>query len=128
MDFSAYSILSFCHNHHLLQLFGRPQWLTVRWRSRTYVNKVKEELEKRGCQLKTSCEVNSLSTNEEGCTVACTDGSKDVCDGCIMAAHAPDTLRMLGKEAAYDETRILGAFQYVYSLLEEGGTMFTFEG
>ncbi|PHU21208.1 hypothetical protein BC332_06315 [Capsicum chinense] len=115
MGFSAYSILSFCFNHHLLQLFGRPQWLTVRWRSHTYVNKVKEELEKRGCQIKTDCEVDSVSTNQEGCTVACSDGSKEVYDGCIMAAHAPDTLRILGKDATYDETRILGAFQYVYS-------------
>lgn len=23
-----------------MQLFGRPQWLTVRWRSQNYVNKV----------------------------------------------------------------------------------------
>ncbi|KAK4356978.1 hypothetical protein RND71_022588 [Anisodus tanguticus] len=109
-------ICAFCRNHHLLQLFGHPQWLTVRWRSHTYVNKVvKEELEKRGCKIRTGCEVNSISTNEEGCTVACTDGSKEVYDGCIIAAHAPDTLRMLGKEETYDETRILGAFQYVYS-------------
>ncbi|MCD7469753.1 hypothetical protein HAX54_008934 [Datura stramonium] len=128
MGFSAYSVLSFCRNHHLLQLFGRPQWLTVRWRSHTYVNKVvKEELQKRGCQIRTGCEVNSVSTNEEvviltvneralaGCTIACNDGSKELFDGCIMAAHAPDTLKMLGKEATYDETRILGAFQYVYS-------------
>ncbi|GAB4843086.1 hypothetical protein Ancab_013065 [Ancistrocladus abbreviatus] len=39
MSFSAFSILSFCRNHHLLQLFGRPQWLTVRGRSQRYVNK-----------------------------------------------------------------------------------------
>ncbi|WMV48040.1 hypothetical protein MTR67_041425 [Solanum verrucosum] len=99
-----------------LQISGRPQWLTVRWRSHAYVNKVvKEELQKRGCHIRMGCEVNSVTTNEEGCTVACTDGSKEVYNGCIMAAHAPDTLRMLGKEATYDETRILGAFQYVYS-------------
>ncbi|KAM3220465.1 hypothetical protein P3L10_024996 [Capsicum annuum] len=30
-----------------------------------------------------------------------------------MTAHAPDTLRILGKDATYDETRILDAFQYV---------------
>ncbi|KAH0739811.1 hypothetical protein KY290_038516 [Solanum tuberosum] len=114
LGFSAYHILSFCHDHNLLQLFGRPQWLTVRWRSHTYVNKVKEELQKRGCQIRTGCEVNSVTTNEEGCTVACTDGSKEVYDRCIMAAHAPDTLRMLGEEATFDEIRILGAFQYVY--------------
>lgn len=57
---------------------------------------------------------NCKRRERAGCTVACTDGSKDVYDGCIMAAHAPDTLRMLGKEATFDETRILGAFQYVY--------------
>ncbi|MCD7469747.1 cfs1-like protein [Datura stramonium] len=120
MGFSAYSVLSFCRSHHLLQLFGLPQLLTIRRRSHTYVNKVKEELEKRGCQIRTGCEVNSVLTNEEeralaGCTIACNDGSKEAYDGCIMAGHAPDTLKMLGKEATYDETRILGAFQYVYS-------------
>ena len=27
-----------------MQLFGRPQWFTVKWRSRTYVNKVTQIL------------------------------------------------------------------------------------
>ncbi|CAN4091076.1 unnamed protein product [Withania somnifera] len=111
--FSAYYILAFFHDHHLLQLFGLPQLLTVRWQS--HINKVKEELEKRGCQIRTGCEVNSVTTNEEGCTIACSDGAKEVFDGCIMATHAPNTLKMLGKQATYDETRILGAFHYVYS-------------
>ncbi|CAN4120579.1 unnamed protein product [Withania somnifera] len=115
MDFSAYSILSFCRCHHLLQLFDLPQLLTIRRQPHTYLNKVKEGLEKRGCQIRTGCEVNSVSTTEEGCTIACNDGTKEVYDGCIIAAHAPDTLKMLGKEATYDETRILGAFQYVFS-------------
>jgi len=30
------------------------------------VSQVKEELEKRGCQIRTGCEVNSITTNEEG--------------------------------------------------------------
>ncbi|KAK4706593.1 hypothetical protein R3W88_033856 [Solanum pinnatisectum] len=115
LSFSAYYILLFFRDHHLLQIFDLPHFPTVRWRSQTYVNKVKEELEKRGCQIRTGCEVNSVSTNEEGCTIACTDGTTEVYDGCIIAAHAPDTLKMLGKEATYDETRILGAFQYIYS-------------
>ncbi|KAJ8530653.1 hypothetical protein K7X08_023534 [Anisodus acutangulus] len=75
---------------------------------------VEEELANRGCQIRTGCEVNSVTTNEEGCTIACNNGAKEVFDGCIMAAHAPDTLKMLGKEATYDETRLLCAFQYVY--------------
>ncbi|KAL2921264.1 Tuberculostearic acid methyltransferase UfaA1 [Bienertia sinuspersici] len=97
-------------------LFGRPQWLTVKGRSHCYVNKVREELEIRGVQVKTSCEVNSVSTNDEGrCTLSCSDGLKDVYDGCIIAVHAPDAIKILGQEATYDETCILGAFQYVYS-------------
>ncbi|XP_059283049.1 uncharacterized protein LOC132036253 isoform X7 [Lycium ferocissimum] len=116
LDFSANYILSFCHDHNLLQLFGLPQLLTVRWQSHTYVNKhFKEELEKRGCQVRTGCEVKSCRKSLAGCTIACNDGAKEVFDGCIMATHSPDTLKMLGKGATYDETRILGAFQYVDS-------------
>ncbi|CAI9776925.1 unnamed protein product [Fraxinus pennsylvanica] len=115
LSFSAYSILSFCRNHYLLQLFGRPQWLTVRWRSQNYVNTVRKELESRGCQIRTNCEVCSVSTNDEGCVISCTDGSQERCDECIMAAHAPDALKLLGKHATHDELRILGAFQYAYS-------------
>ncbi|KAL3329127.1 hypothetical protein AABB24_036297 [Solanum stoloniferum] len=113
LGFSSYYILSFFHDHHLLQLFGLSQLLTVRWQS--HINKVKEELEKRGCQIRTGCEVKSVSTNEEGCTITCNNGANEIFDGCIMATHAPDTLDMLGKEATFDETRILGAFQYVHS-------------
>ncbi|MED6194133.1 hypothetical protein PIB30_025689 [Stylosanthes scabra] len=115
MSFSAFSILSFCRNHHLLQLFGRPQWLTVKWRSHSYVKKVQEEIESKGGQIITNCEVELVSTTEEGCVVQCKDGSKETYDSCIMATHAPDTLRLLGDAATFDERRILGAFQYVYS-------------
>ncbi|XVF66428.1 hypothetical protein PTKIN_Ptkin10aG0034800 [Pterospermum kingtungense] len=115
MEFSAFSILSFCRNHHLLQLFGRPQWMTVRWRSHRYVNKVRDELESRGCQIRTGSEVHSVLSDAEGCTVLCGEDSQELYDGCIMAVHAPDALRLLGNQATYDESRVLGAFQYVYS-------------
>lgn len=48
-----------------------------------------------------------------GCDVICEDGSQTRYDGCIMAVHAPDALKILG-QATHDETRILGAFQYEY--------------
>ncbi|CAL5347478.1 hypothetical protein CsSME_00033801 [Camellia sinensis var. sinensis] len=115
MSFSAYSVLSFCRNHYLLQLFGRPQWLTVRWRSHDYVNKVREQLESRDCQIRTGCGVHSVSTIDDGCLITCEDGSQETYNGCIMAIHAPDALKILGKQATYDEMRILGAFQFVYS-------------
>ncbi|GAU23787.1 hypothetical protein TSUD_26950 [Trifolium subterraneum] len=115
LSFSAYSVLSFCRNHYLLQLFGRPQWLTVKWRSQNYVKKVKEELQSNGSQIIANCEVELVSETEKGCVVYCKDGSEEMYDGCILAVHAPDALRLLGDEATYDERRIIGAFQYAYS-------------
>ncbi|KAH9648729.1 Amino oxidase domain-containing protein [Citrus sinensis] len=114
-SFSAFSVLSFCRNHHLLQLFGRPQWLTVRWRSHSYVNKVRKQLESWGCQIRTSSEVCSVLPADKGCTIVCGDGSREFYNSCVMALHAPDALKILGNQATFDETRILGAFQYVYS-------------
>ncbi|KAJ9555609.1 LOW QUALITY PROTEIN: hypothetical protein OSB04_010223 [Centaurea solstitialis] len=112
MSFSAFSVLSFCRNHHLLQLFGRPQWFTVRCRSQTYVKKVKEELENRGCQIRTGCAVQSVSKLDDDCVIICEDGKVFWMH---KATHAPDTLNMLGEEATHEEKRILGSFIYVYS-------------
>lgn len=50
-----------------------------------------------------------------GCVITCKDGLEETYDGCIIAAHAPEAANMLGKQATYDELRILGAFQYAYS-------------
>ncbi|KAL3726888.1 hypothetical protein ACJRO7_031741 [Eucalyptus globulus] len=115
LSFSAFSVLSFCRNHHLLQVFGRPQWLTVRRRSHSYVDKVRDVLESKGCEIRQSCEVRSISTSDEGCIVLTGDGSEEVYDKCIVAVHAPDALKMLGDQATYDETIVLGAFKYAYS-------------
>ncbi|GJN04020.1 hypothetical protein PR202_ga21527 [Eleusine coracana subsp. coracana] len=115
LGFSAFFVLSFCHNHHLLQLFGRPQWLTVKGRSHSYVSKVREELEGMGCQIKTGCEINTVSSFEGGYRVIAFDGSEEIYDRVVFGVHAPDALKLLGAEATHEELRILGAFQYVYS-------------
>ncbi|KAG2636066.1 hypothetical protein PVAP13_2NG420300 [Panicum virgatum] len=115
LGFSAFFVLSFCRNHHLLQLFGRPQWFTVKGRSHSYVHKVREELESMGCQIKTSCEIKSVSSSNGGLKVTTFDGSEEMYDRVIFGVHAPDALKLLGAEATHEELRILGAFQYVYS-------------
>ncbi len=42
------------------------------------------------------------------------DDSEEMYNGCILAVHAPDAVKLLGDQATFGETRILGAFQYVY--------------
>nr|CAB3495510.1 unnamed protein product [Digitaria exilis] len=77
---------------------------------------VREELVKMGCQIKTSCEVKSVSSLEGGCyKVLENDGSEEMYDQIIFSVHAPDALKVLGAEATRDELRILGAFQYTNS-------------
>lgn len=49
-----------------------------------------------------------------GCSITCKDGLEEAFDGCVIAAHAPNALEILGKQATDDELRILGAFQYSY--------------
>ncbi|KAM5553292.1 hypothetical protein ABKV19_025489 [Rosa sericea] len=114
ISLSAFSVLSVCRNYQLLQLFGGPQWLTVKWRSHCYVKKVKEVLESKGCQIRNGCEVHKVSTTDEGCTVFTGDGFEEIYNGCIIAIQAPKAVRILGDQATPDELRILGAFQYVY--------------
>ncbi|KAL6522774.1 hypothetical protein OROHE_016621 [Orobanche hederae] len=115
MNLSAYSVFSFLCNHHALQMFDRPQWLNPKHRSEGYVSKVVKELEQRGCRIRINSEVESVLTKDDGCVITCKDGSEDVYDACIIGAHAPDALRMLGNQVTFDEARILGAFQYAYS-------------
>lgn len=49
--------------------------------------------------------------------MTCNDGSQETYDGCVVAVHAPDALRILGDQATSDVRRILGAFQYEYRLI-----------
>ncbi|KAF6137776.1 hypothetical protein GIB67_040484 [Kingdonia uniflora] len=116
LSFSAFSVLSFFRNHQqLLQILGRPQWLTEREGSHSYVHKVREELESKGCHIRTGCAVQSITTYNGGCTVSAADGSQEMFNACIVDVHARDALTILGKQASSEETRILGDFQYVKS-------------
>ncbi|PUZ69398.1 hypothetical protein GQ55_2G104700 [Panicum hallii var. hallii] len=116
LGFPALLVLSFFRDNHLLELFGRPQWLTVKGGSGSYVSKqVREELESMGCQVKTGCEVKSVSRFNEGYQILDVDGSEEMYDNIIFCLHAPDALKVLGAEATLDELRILGAFKYINS-------------
>ncbi|XP_042401973.1 uncharacterized protein LOC121991954 [Zingiber officinale] len=115
LHFPAYYVLSFFRNSHLLQLSGGPQWHTVKSRSQSYIGRVREELERRSCTIRTGYAVQSVFSTDGGCCVVGADCSKEMYDQCIISAHAPDALKLLGEQATFEEARILGAFQYVHS-------------
>ncbi|XP_044969318.1 uncharacterized protein LOC123429331 isoform X1 [Hordeum vulgare subsp. vulgare] len=117
LGFPAFFVLSCLRDHHLLELFGRPQWLTVKDGSQSFVNKVTGELESMGCRIKTSCQVKSVSCFDGGnyCRVLQADDSEEAYDRIVLCVAAPGALKLLGAEATQQELRILGAFHYVCS-------------
>ncbi|WVZ62882.1 hypothetical protein U9M48_012574 [Paspalum notatum var. saurae] len=105
---------------YLLFGSGRPQWLTVKGGSESYVNKVRDKLESMSCQIKTGCEVTSVSSFNEGEKYCATgyrileaDGSVEIYESIIFIVHAADALKVLGAEATHEELRVLGTFQYI---------------
>lgn len=113
MSFSAFSVLSFWRTHHLYQLFGQPQWLTIRRRS-YFVKRVRDMLESRGCLFKLACQVQSVLPADNGTTVVRGDGFRETYNGCILAVSASKALRLL-ENPTFEEKRVLGAFQYASS-------------
>ena len=112
----ALTILSFLRNHHMLQLFNRPQWLTVKGRSVTYVDAVVAHLTASGGCVRTHTRVASVQHGnpEKGqqASVTLQSGETLAFDAVIVACHAPDALTLLGKGATIHETTVLSAFQY----------------
>ncbi|GJN31619.1 hypothetical protein PR202_gb20036 [Eleusine coracana subsp. coracana] len=97
------------------QLLGGPECLTVKDGLQSFMNKVRKELDTRGCKIKTNCEVKSVSSFDKGYRIIEVNGSVETYDRIIFAIRAPDALKVLGSEATNDELRTLGAFQYTYS-------------
>ncbi|KAB2062725.1 hypothetical protein ES319_A10G172000v1 [Gossypium barbadense] len=110
MSFSAFSVLSFWRTHHLYQLFGQPQWLTIR-RHSYFVKRVRDMLESRGCPFKLACQVQSVLPADNGTTVVRGDGFRETYNGCILAVSASKALGLL-ENPTFEEKRVLGAFQY----------------
>ncbi|CAL4940924.1 unnamed protein product [Urochloa decumbens] len=136
LGFPALFVLSFFRDNHLLELFGRPQWLTLKGGSGSYLNKVKQELERMGCRIKTGCEVNSVSRFNEGYgffedsvkagKVAASELLKKKCDLLVNPKRMVPSWTQAGARLLVarnlDQYITIGNLR----LLEEGGTTFSF--
>eukprot|EP00611_Tribonema_gayanum_P027197 TRINITY_DN6646_c0_g1_i1.p1 TRINITY_DN6646_c0_g1~~TRINITY_DN6646_c0_g1_i1.p1 ORF type:complete len:495 (-),score=191.00 TRINITY_DN6646_c0_g1_i1:1535-2965(-) len=110
MGFSALTMISFFHNHSMLQVFNRPQWKTPAGRSKTYVARIAEVL---GASLELGNGVTAVAQDEDG-RWAVTD-SKGVTRSfhqVVFACHADTALQLLGASASDAEKDALGAFAF----------------
>ncbi|RDB14864.1 hypothetical protein Hypma_016412 [Hypsizygus marmoreus] len=119
MDFPARTLIQFLHNHHLLQITGKPSWLTLKGGSKAYVNQILSTLPH--SQLHLSTPVASITRlNASSKVLLKTEGgANEEYDHVILACHSDDAVRILragagesGSGITPDEERILGAFRW----------------
>ncbi|KAF8886197.1 hypothetical protein BD779DRAFT_1611807 [Infundibulicybe gibba] len=112
MDFPARTLIQFMHNHHLLQVTGKPSWLTIQGGSQKYVSAILAKLPK--SQLHLSTPVLSLSNMKDGPATfvdLTTAAGTEMYDRVILACHSDAALRILRANGnpTQEQEEILGA-------------------
>lgn len=101
------TFVRFCHNHGLLQVRDRPQWLTVRGGGRSYVRKITAALD----DVRGNTPVLRVDRDPDRVWIHSRTGAERF-DEVVFACHSDQTLALLGPSATVDERRILGAVRY----------------
>jgi predicted NAD/FAD-binding protein len=106
--YPAAAFVSFCDNHGLLKLSGRPVWRTVEGGSKTYVEALCSSLRGR---LRLGAPVKTARRASNGVVLVAGEGREEQYDHLVLACHADQALAMLA-DPSPEERRILGAFRY----------------
>lgn len=105
------TFVRFCHNHGLLQILGRPQWMTVAGGSRNYVSLLLEGMHRHGGRVFLDTPVTKIERHSEGIRVGTDDGCQTY-DQIIMACHSDQAIKILGADITPQEKSLLGAIRY----------------
>ncbi|EAU86305.1 amine oxidase [Coprinopsis cinerea okayama7 len=118
LDFPAKTLIQFMYNHHLLQITGKPSWLTIEGGSHRYVNQILSKLPSSQLHLNTPVVRASTSTPEGATTkpkvtLRTQAGDEVEYDHVILACHSDTALQILqAGNITPEEERILGTFQW----------------
>ena len=95
LEFPIQTMVRFCHNHGLLQIQNRPQWLTIKGGSREYVKRIVAALTKHQIviQRESVLRVNT-SQNGDQVEVISQSGTAHF-NEVIMACHSDQTLDLV---------------------------------
>lgn len=113
LDFPARTLIRFMHNHHLLQIVGKPKWLTIPGGSHKYVRRILSALP--ASQLHLSTPIQAISTTPSSSKVTIQlPSSIEEFDHVILATHSNTSLNILrqGNGMTKNEERILGSFAW----------------
>ncbi|KAI0696013.1 FAD/NAD(P)-binding domain-containing protein [Cytidiella melzeri] len=100
LDFPAKTLIQFMSNHHLLQITGKPPWLTLRGGSHVYVKQILSKLPPSHLHLNTP--IKSLTNpitphlaQHSSVILETTSGQRDSFDRVILACHSDEAMRIL---------------------------------
>jgi predicted NAD/FAD-binding protein len=98
LEFPIQTMARFCHNHGLLKIQDRPQWLTIQGGSREYVRRLVSVLDACGvhCLREPVLKVNVPATDSHhhAIEVSSASGTQQY-DEVVMACHSDQSLRLL---------------------------------
>jgi predicted NAD/FAD-binding protein len=111
LQFPLATLVRFAHNHGLLQIADRPQWLTVRGGSQQYVRRMVADL----TDVRTRTPVRQVRRVPPGLggtgVWIDTDHGSERFDEVVLACHTDQALALL-PDASADERAILAAIRY----------------
>jgi predicted NAD/FAD-binding protein len=108
LDFPALTLIRFMHNHHLLQITNRPQWLTVKNGAKTYVESILKFMP--SDRLHLNAKVSSVERTKDKVVVRL-ESSEEEFDHVILATHADTSLELL-RDATIEEKEVLNNFTF----------------
>ena len=108
LDYPALAFLNFCHNHGLLQLTDRPQWLTVKGGSREYVKKLAADI---GDSAFVNRCVRQVKRYSDRVVITDFQGDQQTFDHVVMACHADTSLGLLSEPDELEQ-HLLGSFKF----------------
>ena len=95
LEFPIQTMVRFCHNHGLLQIQNRPQWLTIKGGSREYVKRLVAAIEKHGVAIKRECVLRVNTGQNSGQVEVISQAGSAHFDEVIMACHSDQTLDLV---------------------------------
>ena len=95
LEFPIQTMVRFCHNHGLLQIQNRPQWLTIQGGSREYVKRIVAAIEKHGATIKRERVLRVNAGHDNGQVEVITQAGSVYFDEVIMACHSDQTLDLV---------------------------------
>ena len=95
LEFPIQTMVRFCHNHGLLQIQNRPQWLTIKGGSRDYVKRIVAALTKHQIAIKRESVLRVNTSQNGGQVEVISQSGTTHFNEVIMACHSDQTLDLV---------------------------------